>query len=610
MNTDLVIVLLLLASAIAMFVINKPPMDAVGLLMMAALPFTGVITMGEALAGFSDPNIVLIAELFVIGEGLVRTGVAQRLGDWLISKTGSSELRLLVLLMLAVGGIGSVMSSTGVVAIFIPIVLRIAQKNGTPPSQLMMPLSFTALISGMMTLVATAPNLVVNSELIRTGAKGFSFFSFTPFGLTILVLGIIYMIFARRWLPAKNDRDAESDRRPSLRDWIEKYKLADREYRVRLTDRSPLVGLTIEELDLRKTSGANIIAIERTGRFSKEIICPFAKTQLESEDILLVDLFSPDIDIEALQQRLALEALPLTGDYFTDRSQEIGMVEVIIPANSQLIGKNLLESKFRKQYGLTAIGLRRGSTTVGRGLLNEVLKLGDTLLLIGSWKNIKRLRSDSTNLVILNLPVELDEVLPTAKRAPQALFSLTLVIVLMIGGTIPNVQAALIGCLLMGAFGCIDLKSAYRSIHWQSIVLIVGMLPFSIALDRTGGIDLAADTLIGLIGGAGIYTVLGSIFLIAALLGLFISNTATAVLMTPVALAIAQELHASPYPFAMIVALASSAAFMTPISSPVNTLVVGPGNYEFGDFVRIGVPFTAIVLVVSVILVPWLLPPY
>jgi di/tricarboxylate transporter len=185
-----------------------------------------------------------------------------------------------------------------------------------------------------------------------------------------------------------------------------------------------------------------------------------------------------------------------------------------------------------------------------------------------------------------------------------------LVIVLMIGGVIPNVQAALIGCLLMGAFRCIDLKSAYRSIHWQSIVLIVGMLPFSIALDRTGGIDLAADTLIAAIGGAGIYTVLGSIFLIAALLGLFISNTATAVLMTPVALAIAQELQASPYPFAMIVALASSAAFMTPISSPVNTLVVGPGNYDFSDFVRIGVPFTVIVLVVSVILVPWLLPLY
>ncbi len=613
MNTDLAIVLLLLASAIAMFIINKPPMDAVGLIMITALPFTGVITMSEALAGFSDPNIVLIAALFVIGEGLVRTGVAQRLGDWLLSKTGTSDIRLLVLLMLVVCGLGSFMSSTGVVAIFIPIVLRIAQNTGTPPSQLMMPLSFTALISGMMTLVATAPNLVVNSELIRSGAQGFSFFSFTPFGVPVLILGIIYMSFARRWLPAKDNWDSKSDHRPNLRDWIEEYKLADREHRVRLTDHSPLVGKTIEELDLRNTSGANIVAIERNRRFSQEIISPVAKTKLESGDILLVDFFAPDIDVEAFRQRLAVEAMPLTGDYFTDRTQEIGMIEVILPVNSKLIGKTLLESNFREQYGLTVIGLRRGRTCLRRGLLKELLKIGDTLLLIGSWKyikDIKRLQSDSKDLVVLNLPAELDEVLPAAKRAPYALFCLTLFIVLMISGLIPNIQAALIGCLLMGALGCIDLNSAYRSIHWQSIVLIVGMLPFSIALQKTGGVDLAADALINLIGDAGTYTVLASIFCITALLGLFISNTATAVLMTPVALAIAKELQASPYPFAMIVALAASAAFMTPISSPVNTLVVGPGNYDFNDFVRIGVPFTAIVLVVSVILVPWLLPLY
>jgi di/tricarboxylate transporter len=178
----------------------------------------------------------------------------------------------------------------------------------------------------------------------------------------------------------------------------------------------------------------------------------------------------------------------------------------------------------------------------------------------------------------------------------------------MVSGVVPNVQAALIACVAMGALGCISLDGAYRSIHWKSLVLIVGMLPFSLALQRTGGVDLAADALMAVIGGAGTYVVLGSLFAITALLGLFISNTATAVLMAPVALAIAQDLQASPYPFAMIVALAASAAFMTPISSPVNTLVVGPGNYGFGDFVRVGVPFTLVVMLVSVLLVPWLLP--
>jgi len=610
MSTELAIVLGLLASAVAMFAINKPRMDAVALIMMTVLPFTGVISMGEALAGFSDPNVVLIAALFVIGDGLVRTGVAQRLGDWLIKKAGASKIGMLVLLMLVVSGLGAVMSSTGVVAIFIPIVLRICQNTGTPTSRLMMPLSFAALISGMLTLVATAPNLVVNSALVRSGAEGFRFFSFTPFGLPILLLGILYMIFARRWLTPKQTHNDGPSSRPSLSQWIEEYQLADREYRVRLTKQSSLVGKTIAELNFRKAPGANIVAIERSSRYSKDIIGPVAKTELQAGDVLLVDLFAPDIDLEALRHRLGLEEMPLTGDYFTDQSQEIGMVEVIVPANSKLIGKNVIESKFRKQYGLTVIGLRRGRNCIRRGLLNEALKVGDTLLLIGSWKEIRKLRSDATDLVVLNLPAELDDVLPAARRAPQAIFCLTLFIALMVSGVIPTVQAALIGCLLMGAFGCVDLNSAYRSISWSSLVLIVGMLPFSIALQKTGGVDLAADALIQVIGESGPYTVLASIFLITALLGLFISNTATAVLMAPVALAIAKELQASPYPFAMIVALAASTAFMTPISSPVNTLVVGPGNYAFEDFVRIGFPFSLIVMVVSVILVPWLLPLY
>jgi di/tricarboxylate transporter len=201
-------------------------------------------------------------------------------------------------------------------------------------------------------------------------------------------------------------------------------------------------------------------------------------------------------------------------------------------------------------------------------------------------------------------------VLPVPGKALQALFCLALVVGLMVSGLVPNVQAALLGCLLMGLLGCVDLTSAYRSIDWKTIVLIVGMLPFSLALQRTGGVDLAADALRAVTSGAGTHAVLACLFAITALLGLFISNTATAVLMAPVALAIAKELKASPYPFAMIVALAASTAFMTPISSPVNTLVVTPGNYTFGDFVRIGVPFSLVVMVVCVLLVPWLLPLY
>jgi len=300
--------------------------------------------------------------------------------------------------------------------------------------------------------------------------------------------------------------------------------------------------------------------------------------------------------------------MPLSGAYFTDRSQEIGMAEVILPATSELIGKTVVGAEFRTRYGLTVIGLRRGRVAHEHNLQNEKLKLGDTLLLIGPWKAIEHLRFDGKDLVTINLPAELDDVLPVAGKAPQAAFCLAVVVGLMVSGLVPNVQAALLGCLLMGALGIIDLESAYRSIDWKTIVLIVGMLPFSLALQRTGGVDLMADGLMRVIGGAGTHVVLGCLFAITALLGLFISNTATAVLMAPVALAVAKDLHASPYPFAMIVALAASTAFMTPVSSPVNTLVVTPGNYTFGDFVKIGVLFSLIVLVVCVFLVPLLLP--
>jgi di/tricarboxylate transporter len=465
------------------------------------------------------------------------------------------------------------------------------------------------LISGMLTLVATAPNLVVNGELVRHGAAGFHFFSFTPFGVPVLALGILYMLFARRWLAQASPDAARGAGPPSLREWIDRYQLAGREYRLRVTEGSPLVGQTLAELDLRGTSGANIVALERRRRFALDVMRPTARTELQANDILLVDLFAPTVDIDALRSRLALDALPLSGDYFADRSQEIGMAEVMVAADSPLAGKTVVEAALRTHFGLTAIGLRHGRIAHAGPILNERLRVGDTLLVVGLWKDIDRLRAEAAaDLLILNLPAERADVLPAPGKAGQALFCLVLMVALMVSGVVPNVLAALIACLVMGALRCIDLDSAYRAIHWKSLVLIVGMLPFSIALQKTGGVDLAADGLMAVVGGAGSLAVMASLFAITALLGLFISNTATAVLMAPVALAIAADLQASPYPFAMIVALAASTAFMTPISSPVNTLVVGPGNYAFGDFVRIGVPFSLVVMVVSVLLVPWLLP--
>ncbi|MGZ8310845.1 MAG: SLC13 family permease [Allosphingosinicella sp.] len=606
MTTDLVLVLLLLAAAIVMFALNRPRMDVVALIMMAALPLTGVISIEQALAGLSDPSIVLIAAMFVIGDALVRTGVAQKLGDFLVRHAGRSETRLIALLMLVVAVVGSVMSSAAVVAIFIPVVLRIADNAGLAPGRLMMALSMAALLSGMMTLIATTPNLVVQSELVRRGHEGFAFFSITPFGVALVGLGIVYMLFARRLL--RTGEAGGAGGRPRLVEWVEEYGLEGREHRMRVLPGSRLVGKILGDMDARATRGINIIAIERRSGLGRELVQPRTTTRLQSRDVIFFDLPHALPDQDEICRDLALAPLPHPGGYLSDRAQEIGMAEMIVPPGSRLVGKTVIQSRLRSDYDLTVLGLKHGRTVHTGRLTDETLREGDTLLVVGPWRAIEHHRSDFRDLIAFNLPKEFDDVVPVPGRAYWAIAVLALVVALMVAGVVPNVHAALIGCLLMGLRGCMDISSAYRSIHWQSLILIVGMLPFSIALQNTGGVALAADGLLGVVGPSAGRLSLAAIFIVTAVLGLFVSNTATAVLMAPVALEVADHLHASPYPFAMIVALAASAAFMTPVSSPVNTLVVGPGDYSFADFLRVGVPFTLLTLVVSVILVPLLLP--
>ena len=608
MNVDLLLVLFLLASCVGLFVINKPRMDVVALLAMVALPLSGIIGVNEALAGFSDPSVVLIAALFVIGNGLVRTGIAYRLGDWLMRSAGSSETRLLILLMLAVAGLGSVMSSTGVVAIFIPVVLSIAARMKVSPRRLMMPLAFAGLISGMLTLVATPPNMVVHSELRRAGLDGFAFFSFAPIGLAILVLGIGYMLLARRWLGGDTVQEVAVEQRDTLDILAQRYRLPERERRLRVLPGSVLANQALDELKLRSQYGINVIAIERQYKFRKQLLIATGNTELFVGDVLLVDLASPAIGLLGAYEELGVESLQLSDSYYGDYSRELGLAEVALPPDSRLPGKTIQELGFRSTYKLNVVGVRRNHQALQGLLVDEKLKPADTLLVAGSWKHIHRLQGLSRDFLVLSLPAEIDDVAPAANQAPFALLGLAVMVGLMVSGLVPNVLAALIGCLVMGLFRCIDMDSAYKAIHWQSLVLIVGMLPFALALEKTGGIALAVSGLIGLFGDAGPHALLACLFLLTAVIGLFISNTATAVLMAPVAISTATQLGASPYPFAMTVALAASAAFMTPISSPVNTLVLGPGQYRFADFVRVGVPFTLLVMLVSVLLVPWLFP--
>ena len=598
----------LLLACVTAFIVNRPRMDVVALMALVALVLGGTLSPAEALAGFSEPSVLLIAAFFVIGEGLVRTGIAYRVGDWLVHKAGSDETRLIVLMMLSVGLLGSVMSSTGVVAIFIPVALSVASRLGLAPGRLMMPLSFAALISGMLTLVATPPNLIMNSELERAGVAGFGFFSFTPVGLLALGLGIVYMLFARHWLgtaPRKGPRGERPRRR--MLELARDYELEGRVLRLLVRPDSPLVGRTLGELQLRTRLGLNVIGLERQRHLRLALLEAGPGRELQAGDTLLLLCDPLQVNFLTLGREHGLESRPFREDSFADSSREMGLAEVVLPPESSLIGKTVLELGFRTRYGLHVVGLRRRRRAQGSGL-DRKLRMGDTLLVAGSWKAIRQLQGCSQDFLVLNLPAELDEAAPAGRRAPFAILTLLLTVGLMISGLVPPVIAAFIGCLLMGAFRCVDLESAYRAINWQCLILIVGMLPFATALQKTGGIDLVVQGLLALTGGDSPRLVLASLFLLTALVGLFISNTATAVLMAPVAMATASQLGLSPYPFAMTVAVAASAAFMTPVSSPVNTLVLVPGQYRFSDYLRLGVPFSVLLLLVCVLVLPWLFP--
>ncbi|MEX5371417.1 SLC13 family permease [Klebsiella pneumoniae] len=609
MNGELIWVLSLLAIAVVLFATGKVRMDAIALMVIVAFVLSGTLTLNEAFSGFSDPNVILIAALFIIGDGLVRTGVATKMGAWLVSVAGNSETKMLIYLMLTVAGLGAFMSSTGVVAIFIPMVLSVSARMNTSPSRLMMPLSFAGLISGMMTLVATPPNLVVNSELLREGLHGFSFFSVTPIGLVVLILGIVYMLAVRFMLKTDNGDSARDGRkRSTFRDLIREYHLTGRARRLAIRPGSPMIGQRLDDLKLRERYCANVIGVERWRRFRRVIVNVNGVSEFRARDVLLIDMSASDVDLRQFCGEQMLEPMVLRGEYFADQALDVGMAEVALIPDSEMIGKTVREIAFRTRFGLNIVGMKRDGKAMDGSVVDEPLQLGDILLVVGNWRQIALLAKRGRDFVVLNMPVEVDDASPAHSQAPHAIFCLVLMVALMLTDEIPNPIAAIIACLLMGKFRCINAESAYKAIHWPSIILIVGMMPFALALQKTGGVDLVVKGLMDVAGGEGPYLMLGCLFMMCAAIGLFISNTATAVLMAPIALAAAKSMGVSPYPFAMVVAMAASAAFMTPVSSPVNTLVLGPGKYSFSDFVKIGVPFTILVMVVCVLLIPVLFP--
>jgi di/tricarboxylate transporter len=602
-------VFVLIGVAAALMASNKVRFDIVALLVLLSLMLSGVLTVDEALSGFGSSVVILVAGLLIIGEMLSRTGVARAVGDWILKKGGTDETRLLILIMVGAAVLGSVMSSTAVVAIFIPIVLRIAADTNLNASRMLIPMSYAALISGMLTLIATTPNLVVHEELMDAGYEGFGFFSFSLIGIAVLAVAVAYILFVGRRLLPGETRTAGSGRRGrTLFELWEDFRV-DRIYNsAQVGHKSSLVGKTIAETELESSYRVRILGIMRRTRGNEErIATPGSDAELHAGDVLLVISTASDFDRMMAEQDLS--PWPITERGTQRWLWEMGAATVLIHPESGLIGKSLRDAGFRSRHDLHVIGLRRAKQPVA-DFEDVKLAASDSLFLAGSWSDIHQLQSQTHDFVVLEVPAEHAEIVPSYRQLPIALGILIAMVALTLFDVVPLVAAVIMAALAAVFTRCLTMEDAYRSIHWSSIVLIAGMLPLADALDKTGGTRFIVDSLMNALGDAGPYTMLSLIFVLTALLGLVLSNTAAAVLVAPIAIYTAKILEVSPYPFAVAVLIAASAAYATPISTPVVTLVVDPGRYKFSDFVKVGVPLLFLTYLVTLVVAPLIFPFY
>ncbi len=609
MTGDMAMVFLLLLATIALFASDRLRMDVVAVMLILALMLSGLLTPGEALAGFGDPLVILIAALFVVGEGLFRTGIAFAVGNWLIDVAGTGETRLLVLLMLVVALLSAFMSNTGAVAIFIPVVLNLATRAGLPAPRLLLPMAYAGSIGGMLTLIGTPPNLVVSTELGRAGLEPFHFFSFLPVGALILGATIIFiLVLGHTLLPGGGDGSGpQAPERLSLGDLVRAYGIEGRFHLLRLGPDSPLNGKTVGQALLRSRFGVTVIALERLGGARPSVVPVVIGTTYQPGDVLY--LTGSEDQVNQLQRAVSgLTRVPIEQRHGTSLAGEVGLAEVLLAPRSKLNGHTIREVRFREDFSLSVLGVLRRGKPLPDPLLDTRLEFGDSLLVGGGWRQVELLQRNPENFMVLTLPREMDEVAPYRERAPWALGIVGVMLLLMTFALVPAVTAVLSAGLAMVLARCVTMEEAYRAVNWQSVVLIAGMLPMATALEKTGALQLIVNTLVDALGDFGPRALMAGLFLLTAVFSQFISNTATAVLVAPVAVGAGMAIGASPYPLLMTVALGASTAFSTPMASPVNTLVIGPGGYRFRDFLRLGIPLQLLALVITLLVVPLLFP--
>ncbi|WP_242132867.1 SLC13 family permease [Aestuariivivens marinum] len=609
------LMLTILAITIGLFVWGKLTPDIVALISMISLYLTGILDATETLSGFSNPTVIMIAALFIIGEGIAQTGWTAMAGKKFVDWAGKSVPKLLVIVTLGAGILSGFVSNTGTVATLMPLTISSAWSIGTLPSKMLMPVAFGSNTGGLLTLTGTPPNIIASNALVDAGFKGFSFFEFGLIGLPLLIIAILYFRYiGYKLLPKNKTNNKPINIETTLHKWIEAYKIDNDYYRLRIRSLSPLINTKLEDWHIEKNYNVSIIRLKRRhpnilkGIHSYEEF-PSNDTELMYHDIITVKGDTEAINTLMIKFRLGLLPLePITDELKNNLiNQEVGMTEVIVNPNSILVGRHYKLGDYFNRYGIQLLAASRNNKPLEDKEIT--VKAGDAFLLRGTWEDIENLKKQHENLVIIGSPEGMAKNVDKLNlKSYIAISALLLMIVFMVFNIVPGAIAALISAGVILLTGCVPITKAYKGISWTSVVMIAAMIPMGIALQKTGTAQVIANGLVNYLGAIHPIVLLGGVFMLTTTFSQVINNSATAVLMAPIAILAASSLNLSPEPFMIAVAISASTAFLTPIGTTTNAMVMTAGGYKFMDYLKVGAPLLFIFLMITLILVPLIWP--
>ncbi|RXJ04620.1 SLC13 family permease [Anaerobacillus alkaliphilus] len=615
MEPQLLLTFIILLITTVFFMIGKIRADLVAVCSLLTLVLTGIITTGEALAGFSNSIVIMIAGLFVVGGGIFRTGLARMAGNYLLRFAGNSEKKLLLFLMLLVALLSAFMSNTGTVAVLMPVVISLALGMKKSPALFLIPLAFASSLGGVLTLIGTPPNLIVSQILVDNGYARLSFFDFTGVGLVALVTGIIFLMTAgKKLLPSGNSRAVPSSQKEtSSSELVNHFQISEQLHRVKVQPLSPMINKPLSDLQLPRKYHVSIIHIERGYRENPiftgvQQLPATSATVIKENDVLYIQgncddvaSFQKDYLLRVYKEELVKPTKLV--------SKNFGVAEVLLTPQSSFINRTIADLNFREKYHVNILGINRKGKYQLENCSEQPLKFGDALLVQGRWLDLELLSKETEDVVVLGQTKEQASMAAANGKAPVAGAIMLGMLIMMTLEIVPAVTAVLIAAVLMVLTGCLrNMEDAYGNINWESVVLIGAMLPMATALEKTGGILYLSDYMIGTLGMYGPLALLGGFYFATMLFSQFISNTATAVLFAPIAITTAINVGASPYPFLIAVSVAASMAFATPVASPTNALVMTAGSYKFSDFVKVGVPLQLVIWIMMMLSIPYFFP--